>query len=74
MALWHNINIEKEPLFSLRAHGTYLETKSIHMSRALSYLYGTEYEIWAGFGPVGSTGIPRFLKFRFPQFLILRGL
>ena len=28
--------------------------KSIYRSRAGSHLYGTEYEIWADFGPVGN--------------------
>ena len=26
-----------------------------YLARAGSYFYGTEYEIWADFGPVGST-------------------
>ena len=29
--------------------------KSICISRAVSNFYGTEIEIWAGFGPVGNT-------------------
>jgi hypothetical protein len=32
-----------------------LGTKSLQISRLVSHFYGTEYEIWAGFGPVGST-------------------
>ena len=32
-----------------------LNTKSLYISRAVSNFYGTEIEIWAGFGPVGST-------------------
>ena len=32
-----------------------LSTKSLFISRAVSNFYGTEIEIWAGFGPVGST-------------------
>ena len=33
----------------------YLTPKSLHRSRARSHFYGTEYEIWADFGPVGNT-------------------
>ena len=32
-----------------------LQKKSLYISPAVSHFYGTEYEIWAGFGPVGST-------------------
>ena len=32
-----------------------LNTKSLYISRAVSNFYGTEIEICAGFGPVGST-------------------
>ena len=28
-------------------------TKSLYISHAVSHFYGTEYEIWAGCGPVG---------------------
>ena len=27
--------------------------KSLYVSHAVSHFYGTEYDIWAGFGPVG---------------------
>ena len=30
-------------------------SKSVYISRAMSHFYGTYFEIWAGFGPVGST-------------------
>ena len=30
-------------------------TKSLYRSRVGSYFYGTEYEIWADFWPVGNT-------------------
>ena len=30
-------------------------TKSLYRSRAGSHFCGTEYEIWADFGPVGNT-------------------
>ena len=30
-------------------------TKSLYRSRTGSHFYGTEYEIWADFGPVGNT-------------------
>ena len=30
-------------------------SQSLYRSRAGSYFYGTEYDIWADFGPVGST-------------------
>jgi hypothetical protein len=30
-------------------------TKSLYRSRAGRHFYGTENEIWAGFGPVGNT-------------------
>ena len=30
-------------------------SKSLYRSRGESHFYGTEYEIWAGFGPVGNT-------------------
>jgi hypothetical protein len=33
----------------------YNQTKSLYISPIGSYSYGTEYEIWAGFGPVGSS-------------------
>jgi hypothetical protein len=29
--------------------------KSLYISRAVSHFYGTEIEIWDGFGPVGNT-------------------
>ena len=32
-----------------------VQPKSLYISPELSHFYGTEYEIWAGFGPVGST-------------------
>ena len=32
-----------------------IKAKSWYISFVMSNLYGTEYEIWAGFGPVGST-------------------
>ena len=31
------------------------QTKSLYRSRAGRHVYGTENEIWAGFGPVGNT-------------------
>ena len=31
------------------------ETKSLYISREVSNFYGTEIEIWAGFGLVGNT-------------------
>ena len=31
------------------------QTKSLYRSRAGRHFYGTENEIWAGFGPVGNT-------------------
>ena len=36
--------------------GDYTCTRnSLYISHAVSYFYVTEYEIWAGFEPVGST-------------------
>ena len=32
-----------------------LETKSLYISHPVSNYYGTEIEIWAGFGPIGNT-------------------
>ena len=32
-----------------------VQTKSSYISRAESNFYGTEIEIWAGFGPIGNT-------------------
>ena len=32
------------------------ESKSLYRSCAGSHFYGTEYEIWADFGPAGNTG------------------
>ena len=32
-----------------------LQAKSLYRSHAGSHFYGTEYEIWADFGPVGNT-------------------
>ena len=29
--------------------------KSLYISHAVSNFYGTEIEIWAGFGPIGNT-------------------
>ena len=37
-----------------------LPTRSLYRSRAGSYFYGTEYEIWADFGPVGNTEKKKF--------------
>ena len=31
------------------------QSKSLHITCAVNTFYGTEFEIWAGFGPVGST-------------------
>ena len=31
------------------------EAKSLYISPAVNCFYGTEYEIWAGFGLVGNT-------------------
>ena len=31
------------------------QPKSLYRSRAGSHFYGTEYEIWTDFGPVGNT-------------------
>jgi hypothetical protein len=36
-------------------YGLVCYTKSFYISPALSHFYGTEYEIWAGFKPVGGT-------------------
>ena len=36
-------------------NSTYFYTKSLYRSRAGSNFYGTEYEIWTDFGPVGNT-------------------
>ena len=33
-----------------------MSTKSYYVSPAVSNFYGTEIEIWAGFGPVGNSG------------------
>ena len=32
----------------------HLKSKSLYISRAVSNFYGTEIEIWAGFGPIMS--------------------
>ena len=32
------------------------QSKSLYRSCAGRHFYGTEYVIWAGFGPVGNTG------------------
>ena len=32
-----------------------LQPKSLYISRVVSYFYGTEIQIWAGFGPIGNT-------------------
>ena len=32
-----------------------IHPKSSYISLAVSHFYGTEYEIWDGFGPDGST-------------------
>ena len=34
---------------------TELFAKSLYRSRAGNHFYGTEYDIWADFGPVGNT-------------------
>ena len=31
------------------------EINILHIKPTVSHFYGTEYEIWAGFGPVGNT-------------------
>ena len=33
----------------------WIKAKSLYASPAVSHFNGTEYEAWAGFGPVGST-------------------
>ena len=33
----------------------WLQAKSLYVSRTVSNFHGTEFEIWAGFGPVDST-------------------
>ena len=42
-----------------------LGTKSFYISRALSYFYETEFEIWAGFGPTWQFGVNEFLVHTF---------
>ena len=47
------------------------EAKSLYISPAVNCFYGTEYEIWAGFGLVGSTenfglGLLRAIFYVFP--------
>ena len=34
---------------------THMKPKSLYISRAMCIFYGTEIEIWAGFGPVSNT-------------------
>ena len=41
--------------FSHNRNLVYIHPKSFYVSRAVSNFHVTEIEIWAGFGPVGST-------------------
>ena len=47
--------LEMETLWELIANSVVMQAKSLYISRAVSNFYGTEIEIWAGFGPVGNT-------------------
>ena len=45
--------------------------KSLCISRAVNHFYGTEFEVWTGFRPVGSTAPPEQLLATFEcNFLI----
>ena len=46
---WQGFQYLSRPIFS------YLNSNSLYISHAASNFYGTEIEIWAGFGPFGST-------------------
>jgi len=51
-----NSNCRDSSIFEFKVgHALYSYTKSLYRSRARRHFYGTENEIWAGFGPVGST-------------------
>ena len=41
--------------FAIYCRGDDLSTKSLYISPTVSHIYETEYEIWTGFGLVGST-------------------
>ena len=47
--------LEMETLWELIANSVVMQAKSLYISRAVSNFYGTEIEIWAGYGLVGST-------------------
>jgi hypothetical protein len=38
--------------------------KSLYISHVVSHFYGTEYDIWAGFGPVGDLFVMTLMKLR----------
>ena len=40
---------------TVRSAVIHLQPKPLYISRAMRNFYGTENEIWAGFGPVGNT-------------------
>ena len=53
MEIWYVITmpLEMETLWELIANSVVMQAKSLNISHALSNVYGTEIEIWAGFGP-----------------------
>ena len=57
MEIWYVITmpLEMETLWELIANSVVMQAKSLYISRAVSNFYGTEIEIWAGFGPAGGT-------------------
>ena len=57
MEKWYVITmpLEMETLWELIANSVVMQAKSLNISHAVSNFYGTEIQIWAGFGPVGNT-------------------
>ena len=49
------IILTKCPKIFMQQDTDYIQAKSLYISRTVSHFYGTEFEIWAGFGPVVET-------------------
>ena len=47
--------LTKCPKIFMQQDTDYIQAKSLYINRTVSNFYGTEFEIWAGFGPAAST-------------------
>ena len=56
--IMYNIWLKLHIIWVIQFHGVSygpIQSHYIYRSRAVSHSYGTEYEIWSDFGPVGIT-------------------